>query len=422
MGRAANEVRLAASRPFGYKPNGRGEVGVMVLEFKRGRERELNRRPGHRERGAGMPIPVVARPNAALSYLLDAAIAALREGDLETFRRTTQVAAGLDPHNGELLALLEQARGVGAVAPESPSPRRQMPPARAGRAFYQPEGTSLTQLVRRIDSLQPLPAVAFRVLEAARDEGSCSAMQLARLISADQALTAKVIHVANSGPYAGRPRATTVRDAIVRLGVHTVRSLAMTATAMESMSGRSNNLDQGQFWRFSFLVGFLAELGSQFARRSREGEAFAAGVLHDVGLLALDQHAPSELRNSIVYSEANGTSLEDGEVMVLGFTHAELGAALLEQWNFSPAIVEASRLHLAEPWDLTGAGSLARHVVDARAYALAAGYGPGLGTDDDGMDEDEQAAILLDSPLAGALNALGGLHLVTERIDSLLDY
>src|SRR5690606_914915 len=124
----------------------------------------------------------------------------------------------------------------------------------------------------------------------------------------------------------------------------------------------------------------------------------------------------AQLRNCLAHSETNGVPLDQSELMVLGFTHAELGAALLQHWNFSPRIVEAVRLHMGGMWELAGANTLAAQVADARTYALAAGFSPGVETYELDMDEEERGELLLSSPLAEALNALGGLDLVVQRV------
>src|SRR5687767_7752957 len=89
----------------------------------------------------------------------------------------------------------------------------------------------LTSLVRRVTELAPLPAVAMHLLQLVNDD-STSAEDLASAISVDQALTATLLRVANSAYIAAGREITTVRDAVVLLGVDEVRKIVLTASMM----------------------------------------------------------------------------------------------------------------------------------------------------------------------------------------------
>ncbi len=159
-------------------------------------------------------------------------------------------------------------------------------------------------MVAGVAELRPLPAVAFRVLELS-DDGKFSAHELASLIASDQALTSKILRLANSPFYGFARRITTVRDAVVLLGFRAVRQSTLAACVVGD-DRRSTSLDYDAFWQFCVATGMLAEVLARTEGRYQD-QAFTAGVLHQVGVLALDQFR-SDLLKGVVERTATGAS------------------------------------------------------------------------------------------------------------------
>ena len=102
----------------------------------------------------------------------------------------------------------------------------------------------------------------------------------------------------------------------------------------------SNSLDYERFWRFSVSTGMVAELLARSSGLPPE-EAFTAGVLHNIGRLALDQQVPRGFEQSVQHALLQRIGLHEAERDVLGYDDAELGAALCERWSFPPSLIEA---------------------------------------------------------------------------------
>ena len=165
-------------------------------------------------------------------------------------------------------------------------------------------GGALDEVLAEVADLRPLPQVAQRIL--ALDEHQFSAHELAAIISTDQALTAKLLRLANSPYYGFARRITSARDAVVLLGFRSVRSAALTSCLMQTAKG-SQNLNTEAFWQFAIATGILAEVLAR-TEGAHQDEAFTAGVLHQIGLLALDQGRPEALA-SVLERQAQGVSL-----------------------------------------------------------------------------------------------------------------
>ncbi|MDA0269456.1 MAG: HDOD domain-containing protein [Chloroflexi bacterium] len=273
---------------------------------------------------------------------------------------------------------------------------------------------TLDELVVQVAELAPLPAVAGRIL-ALSGRADFSAHDLAAIIASDQALTTRLLRLANSAYYGAPRRIGTVRDAVVLLGFRAVQQVALASCMMQR--GRpSTHLDYERFWHFSITTALLAEVLARV-----DGEhldvAFTAGVVHNVGLLALDQHRPDLLGEAIARSRAEPTSVHQAEHALLGYTDADLGAALVEHWNFPSTLVEAVRDHARPLDDPPAEGSLAAHVLRARVFARASGLTEGLERGETQPVADE---AWLRPPLSITLDHAGGLEQVLARTDAFL--
>jgi len=273
----------------------------------------------------------------------------------------------------------------------------------------------LDLLVNEIAELRALPAVAARVIEIAGGQ-QFSAHELAQAVASDQALTAKLLRLANSAYYGYPRKITTVRDAVVLLGFRAVRSAALASCVIDTLPDRAANTDPQKFWRFSVTVGMLAEVLSHAHRRHMD-EAFTAGVLHNIGRLALDQHRPRELMAITTLAARKKVSIAQAEMAILGFTDAQLGGALAMHWNLPQELVEAVANHQLNPNALPDANSLAGYVVRARMFARASGMTDGV----EARKRNDPDAEWLMPPLSKALQQAGGIPGVEDRVSAFVD-
>ncbi len=274
---------------------------------------------------------------------------------------------------------------------------------------------SLASVVHEIAELRPLPGVASAALHIT-DGDRFSAHELAKVISADQALTAKVLRLSNSAYYGFPRRIGTVRDAIVLIGFRAVRSAVLASSVME-VHRSPRMIDYRGFWRFSVTVGVLAEVVAQSERGAYE-EAFTAGVLHNIGRLALDQHLPERFRAAVRRAEQEQVPLHEAERELLGFTDAQLGAALARHWNFPGELCDAVANHPLNAYAIPDEmGSLTAYVVGARRFARAYGLSDGVEVAAAGPPPREWSA----APLADALARSGGMDGVLERVRAFLE-
>lgn len=226
-------------------------------------------------------------------------------------------------------------------------------------------------IVARTTKLTPLKAVATKAIQMAQDERT-QAMDLATVISADQALTAKILRLSNSPYYGYARRISTVREAVILLGMRTVRSVAVSSAIIDAFKLPEfvGEFSTDLFWAHSVTVGLVAELVAKETKACRPEDAFTAGVLHDVGKLATMVADPETFAELIEIVSRDGVHFRDAELAVFGLTHAEIGAELVEGWRFPEALVAAIRDHhpagplvrLSSLTDVVAAANLACHL------------------------------------------------------------
>ena len=204
------------------------------------------------------------------------------------------------------------------------------------------------QAMASVAKLPPFSAVMNRLMATLADE-DVSFGQVAMVIEQDTVLAGNVLKLVNSAAYGRRGTVNSVRHAVSLLGLSRVRNTAMSISVGQ-MWGRLNLHPQWspkQFHSHSTAAAVWADLIALETDINYPEGAFTAGLLSGVGLLlmatALSQEFTQLNRCYGHASESGGGSLNGCEQALFGFSHCELSAEVLEQWNLPEPIVEAVR-------------------------------------------------------------------------------
>jgi putative nucleotidyltransferase with HDIG domain len=233
----------------------------------------------------------------------------------------------------------------------------------------------LERIASEVDDLPALPQITAQVIKLTEDPDS-TVQDLGDLICQDQALTTKVLRLANSAYYGFPRRIGTVTQALIILGFNTIRSLVMAASVHNVLAREVAGyaLGQGELWRHSIGVAIGARMLSKRTRCSSPEQAFVAGLVHDIGKVILSLYVKDDFE-AIMRLVQEGTPFMTAEEQVLGFGHAAVGARVAEKWNLPPALVKAIAGHhtlgRGEPDDLTALV----HVADALCLMMGVGLG-----------------------------------------------
>ena len=201
---------------------------------------------------------------------------------------------------------------------------------------------TLDEALTHLHELPAIPAVVQEVISSF-SEPDVDIEKLARKIGQDQALTAKVLRVANSSFYGFPRKIAALQDAVVIMGLSGVRSLVLSAGLLQTLGKNDGGaLNRQDYWKRSFRVASYAKAVARCLRQPAE-IAFTAGLLHGIGELALDTCLPELYAQALAQAEAEACDLITAEQNTLGFHHDALGAEVARRWNFPSVIEQAIR-------------------------------------------------------------------------------
>ena len=213
-------------------------------------------------------------------------------------------------------------------------------------ALRDPQQQALFEKVfGRIVEVSSLPAAATRAVEVASDPKS-SADDLLDVVQSDPALSARILRSVNSAFYGIRQDVTDLKSAITMLGFKEVRNLALTVYVAELFKENDGfgPYRRDQLWQHLVGVGSASRLIARLCGKVVPEEAYLAGLLHDLGIILLDQQL-HRLFCQVVVAVADGMPTCDAERHVLEFDHTELGAHAARCWGFPDAVVAVIRYH-----------------------------------------------------------------------------
>jgi putative nucleotidyltransferase with HDIG domain len=219
-----------------------------------------------------------------------------------------------------------------------------------------------------LDILPAMPAIAHKLLALALDTDEGEAQMLS-LIGQDPQLSAKIIGLANS-PAMGIGRSVhSIHDAAMLLGLQRLKSVSIGVATLTKLTNRpaSKHFDPQNLWSHSITIAIVMNLLAQaMPEEARPGESqtFLAGLLHDIGLMALhhlDFAACDELHHQLRLQPKR--SIYEIEMELLGTTHGHIGAQLAQYWNLPAEIVAVlEHHHAAQNVDAAPANLLARMI------------------------------------------------------------
>lgn len=225
--------------------------------------------------------------------------------------------------------------------------------------------------VRELPSLPSAFIAAVEVLS--QDHAPASACIEA--IERDQALTVRVLRLANSAFYGAPGQVSRIGDAVQMLGLRTVAS-TLAAISLRATLGslRCEGFCFDTYWHHTLCTAISARELARIASLDT-GEAFLMGLLHDVGQLILAMTSPEQVAQALQRCRSEGVTMHEAEQRVFGVSHAEVGAAVARQWNFPASIPDAIAGHhrplLIQPGDGLTACHLVR-LANHMAHALEA--------------------------------------------------
>lgn len=202
--------------------------------------------------------------------------------------------------------------------------------------------------------------------------------ELAALVAADAGMSAKLLSVANSSAYHRPGRAGGIEQALTTLGTDMIKLLVIGESVRQTFNSfpYSGSFDLRRFWKQSLLAAVIArELAARMDYAHPE-EAYLAGLLHNVGRLALLATAPQEYAYN--FTARDDEDLCAVEQRTLQITHAEAGAWLIERWQLDSFLADAVLYHHEPSPRLEASHPLVRIVRLAHLLSCHEADDPGM--------------------------------------------
>jgi putative nucleotidyltransferase with HDIG domain len=226
--------------------------------------------------------------------------------------------------------------------------------------------------IAALDKVPPLRGTVLDLLRSLNEE-SVNTNALAKKIGHDPVLSARVLKIVNSPFYGLAGQVASLSEAAMVLGFSNLRGLALAASLAGGFPLRDGGKgDPRRIWRHSFCCALVAQALAPRTRVDAE-TAFTAGLLHDIGRIALLAALPEHFERILQLREEEGRDDAGAEQAVLGCTHAAFGARLLERWRLPPAVVRAVEFHHAPDVEPTSRLTDLTYIGDHLSHALERG-------------------------------------------------
>lgn len=272
---------------------------------------------------------------------------------------------------------------------------------------------TLEYIVKKVEDIESLPYTITKIISLA-DNPNSNIHDMENLILKDQALTTKILRLANSTHYGYARRISTISEATILLGFQAIKGIALASTVKpflkEELKGYS--LEKDFLWTQSQTCAIISRFIARKFKYTNPEEAYIAGLLRDIGKTILNEQMLKEYNEILEKVVKEDISFLDAESEILGFDHAEVGEKVATKWGFPQSLVEAIGYHHTP--DLSSLNPILVSIVHI-ADAITMMMGIGLGLDGLQYNISETALKNLD------LNEMDIQDIISDITDLILD-
>ncbi|MGE4194056.1 MAG: HDOD domain-containing protein [Pseudodesulfovibrio sp.] len=200
-------------------------------------------------------------------------------------------------------------------------------------------------IVKHETELASFPDIFFRIKEVLED-GAASADRIAKVVSTDMSLSAKLIKLVNSPLYGFPQTIDSITRAVALVGGKELSTLALGISAINYFKDIPPELvDMQSFWRHSITCGIFAKMLAATQTGLSPERFFIGGLLHDVGRLILFKKLPYASTEAMLFARENCIPLVEAEMSVMEFCHTDISKPLLTAWKFPEGLSNMINYH-----------------------------------------------------------------------------
>jgi len=201
------------------------------------------------------------------------------------------------------------------------------------------------KIIQKVSIFPSMPQAGMKLSMLLKEE-DVSIEEIEKILRHDPGLAANVLRLANSAYFGMPTKVSTLKHAVMLLGVKRFAQIAVTASMNKAMNSavEGYGLSPGELWLHSISVSTLSEALAKNRNVPENSDCFTPALLHDLGKLVLGEFVKKELPD-IERLVAEGVPFVIAEKEVIGTNHAEIGALILSKWRFPEDLINAVRWH-----------------------------------------------------------------------------
>jgi HD-like signal output (HDOD) protein len=272
---------------------------------------------------------------------------------------------------------------------------------------------NINKITSQIEDIPTLPVVSRRIMELLHDENAPIA-KICALIEQDLSITTRILKIANSPFYGTLNTITSINHALAFLGLTEVKAI-LAAISIHNFfppESKDSTFSREKFWGHSVVCSQVAKLLALHFAIPDDGSLFLSGLIHDMGKVVFDVYFNKEFTQIVDYVASEKVSFSKAEKKILGVTHYQVAATVLQQWHIPKKIIYQVFYHHA-PWQDKAYPSGSNLIYLANIFTKLAGFPASV------FEEKLDPATAI-SPEALTYLTKSGFELDTHAIDNLL--
>lgn len=206
----------------------------------------------------------------------------------------------------------------------------------------------IDRIVQTVEQIPTLPIISKQIQELFSNQ-DVPIRKVGEIIERDPPLALKILKIVNSAFYGLLNNVSSLEHALIILGSEEVKNIVLGFSIQNFFNQSSNAFERKRFWKHSIICSQISKhLGRHF-NIIDDGTFFLSGLIHDIGKLVADQYFHDDFNTIIDYISSNQSTFSKAEKEVLGVTHYQIAAKLLQQWHFPKKVIMQIFYHHA-PW------------------------------------------------------------------------
>lgn len=201
--------------------------------------------------------------------------------------------------------------------------------------------------MNEIGNLPTISVIASKLLDMLVNENIAMG-SISELMQHDPAITAKILKIVNSAYYGLRKEIDTLKMALVLLGINEISNIVMSLSLFRGFSLDDKGVSEFNreaFWEHSSITAYFSQYLGRKLGLKYHGEEFTAGLIHDIGIIILDQYYYDDFVDIVSLTNEHQLRNVEAEKAILGVTHADIGAIIARKWKLPEKLANVIKYH-----------------------------------------------------------------------------